>query len=124
MSKNAATLESPPDSAISQDRRARKPRARSEGARGSAALTPQVANSGGFRSKPLLVGVGIGAALALTGVALASRPARPAFGSRPPSVVGALTQTAVVLLARIVIRKALAAAAQQGARKLASAWHW
>jgi len=71
----------------------------------------------------LLVGVGIGAALALTAVALASRPARAqTFGPRQATVAGAAAKTAAALLARVLVRKALAAATRQGARKLAGAW--
>jgi hypothetical protein len=79
--------------------------------------------SGAFPTKPLLVGVGIGAALALTAVALGSRPAKGTyFSSTPPTAARAFAKTAALLLARIVARKALAAAANQGARRLASAW--
>ncbi|MEI9949365.1 MAG: hypothetical protein WDO74_10380 [Pseudomonadota bacterium] len=122
MSKSA-TLASNPDSAIARPKRARKPRAPNDGPSDSLTLAPNGAPSGGFPTKPLLVGVGIGAALALTAVALGSRPAKPGyFGSRQTTVAGAFTNTALALLARIVARKALAAAANQGARKLASAW--
>ena len=73
--------------------------------------------------KPVLFGMGIGAALALTAVALGSRPTRSAyFGLQPPSVARALTKTACVYLARVVARRALSAAADQGARRLARAW--
>ena len=122
MSKSAATLETPPVSALSQPKRVRKPRSRNEGPSDSVALAPRVKTSGSFPAKPLLIGAGIGAALALTAVALGSRPTRSGFGPRPPSVAGALTKTAIVLLVRVVARKALRAAANQGARQLASAW--
>ena len=86
-------------------------------------MAPKNSERSHFPTKPLLVGVGIGAALALTAVALGSRPAKsPYIGPRAPTVAGALTKTAVVFLARIVARKALVAAANQGARRLAGAW--
>jgi hypothetical protein len=124
MSKSAATVEFPPHPTIARAKRARKPRPPNAAA--SDALSPSSPNrvqSRAFPTKPLLVGVGIGAALALTAVALGSRPERSAyFGTRPPTVAGAFAKAAAVLLARVVARKALAVAANQGARKLAHAW--
>ena len=120
MSKSAATLESRPETA--RVKRARKSRADHSEQSPELAVVDAPASKR-FPTKPLLVGVGIGAALAFTVVALGSRPSwRSYLGGTPPSVAGAFTKTAVVLLARMVARKALAAAANQGARKLASAW--
>jgi len=117
MSKSATTVEPPEHSAP----RAKRDRARKS--RAQPAPTDSVALARAFPTKPLLIGAGIGAALALTAVALGSRPSRSSYlGVRPPTLAGALTKTAVALLARMVARKALAAAANQGARKLANAW--
>jgi hypothetical protein len=122
MSKSVTT-ESHPDSAVIRSRRSRKPRARNLDPSDSPAPTTTGVSSNAFPTKPLLIGVGIGAALALTAVAVGSRPAKSAyFGSNPTTVAGAFAKTAALLLARIVARKALAIAANQGARKLASAW--
>ena len=123
MSKSAATVESSSPSATSKPKRVQKARAPTATKPDLVALAATDSQSGGaFQSKPLLVGVGIGAFLTLAAVALASRPRAAYFGPRPPTVAGALTNTAFVLLARFVARKALKAAAQQGARKLANAW--
>jgi len=63
------------------------------------------------------------AMLVVIAVALGSRPGKPAyFSPTPPTVAGALAKTAALFLARFVARRAIAAAANQGARKLASAW--
>ncbi|HKO50371.1 MAG TPA: hypothetical protein VJV79_21760 [Polyangiaceae bacterium] len=121
MSKSA-TLESSSPS-TTRPRRVRKPRPVKVDPTESSAFTASAKASAGFPTKPLLVGVGIGAALAFTAVALGSRPARSTrFSSTPTTVAGAFAKTAALLLARVVARKALAAAANQGARKLASAW--
>lgn len=121
MSKSA-TLESNRASAT-RAKRARKSQTQSTDTSDSPSLPPNDLAVSAFPIKPLLVGVGIGAALAFTAVALGSRPARAShFGSRPPTVAGAFAKTAVVLLARVVARRALAAAANHGARKLAGAW--
>jgi hypothetical protein len=121
MSKSA-TLESSPDSAVGGSKRSRKARART--AATSAALTREASAvpSHAFPTKPLLIGAGVGAALALTGVALASRRGKSVYFDNPPTVVRAFAKTIALLLARAVARKALAMAANQGARKLASAW--
>jgi len=121
MSKPSATLESPATSGSPQAKRTRKSRTRNVEASGTELV--RTASAGSSSTKPLLLGVGIGAALALTAVALGSRPSKSSYFSvRPPTIAGALTKTAAVLLARMVARKAFAAAANQGARKLASAW--
>ncbi|MEI9939540.1 MAG: hypothetical protein WDO69_20155 [Pseudomonadota bacterium] len=124
MSKSAAVVDSNANPGTSRAKQARKPRVQqNRGSRASLALAPNEVQPSAFPAKPLLIGVGLGAALALTAVALGSRPAKSSsFGSRPPTIAGAFTKTAVVVLARIVARRALAAAAKQGARKLASAW--
>jgi hypothetical protein len=71
----------------------------------------------------LLVGIGIGAALTLAAVALGSRPAKASyFSAHRPTVAGVFAKTATLLLARTLVRKALATAARQGVRKLAGAW--
>jgi len=120
MSKTAATLE--PVSDAARTKRTRKPRVSHVDPNGPQ-LAVVNAEASRFPTKPLLLGVGIGAALALTAVAFGSRPARRSYlGGTPPTVAGAFTKTAMVLLARVVARKALAAAANQGVRKLASAW--
>jgi hypothetical protein len=123
MSKSVATLESHSDSTIARAKRSRKPRVKSVRGAELVPLAPSSVQSGAFPTKPLLVGIGIGAALALGAVALGARPQKASyFGSRPPSLAGALSRTAALVLARFVARKALSAAAHQGARKLASAW--
>ena len=120
MSKSA-TLEANPESTPAK--RSRKPRRASSDASDSFSLAKDRTTPSAFPTKPLLVGVGIGAALAFTAVALGSRPARVShFAARPPSVAGAFAKTAVVLLARVVARRALAAAANRGARRLANSW--
>ena len=122
MSKSAIGVEHSGHAATA-GKRARRPRARSSETNGSSQMSTVPANSGAFPTKPLLFGMGIGAALALTAVALGSRPTRPAyFGLQRPTVARALTKTAFIYLARVVARKALAAAADQGARRLARAW--
>ena len=119
MSKSAATHESLPTPAPSPAKRARKSREKNA----PIARAPSGAPASEFPTKPLLVGIGIGAALALGAVALGSRPNKSSyFGSKPETVAGALTKTATLFLARIVARKALAVAANQGVRKLTSAW--
>lgn len=123
MSKSAATFESLPTPAPSPAKRARKSRVKNARSTDSVARAPSGVPASEFPTKPLLVGIGIGAALALGAVALGSRPNKSSyFGSKPETVAGALTKTATLLLARIVARKALAVAANQGVRKLASAW--
>jgi len=73
----------------------------------------------------LLVGVGIGAVLTLAVVARTARPAKSALvGPRPATIGGALAKTGALLLARVITRRVLAFAAKQGARKIASAWHF
>jgi hypothetical protein len=123
MSKSA-TLDSRSDSDTSRSKRSRRPRAQQPGRADSVALAANrvLPESSAFPVKPLLVGVGIGAALALTAVALGSRPAKSAYFGSSPTVASAFAKTAALLVARIVARKALSAAANQGARKLASAW--
>ena len=119
----SAIVEPNPGSAIDRPKRSRKARVRNADPSESQAIARQGIPSSTFPTKPLLVGVGIGAALALTAVALGSRPGKPAyFSPTPPTVAGALAKTAALFLARFVARRAIAAAANQGARKLASAW--
>ena len=123
LSKGAATVESTPGAIDQAAKRPRRPRVQRPVPDAQLIRAAAQAGSAGFQTKPLLVGVGIGAALALTAVALVSRPARtPYFGPRPTTIAGAFTKTAVVLLARVVARRVVAAAAKQGARKLAGAW--
>jgi hypothetical protein len=120
VSKVGPAGESRPRSAASPAKRS--PKLRTSSAPKPLALATDT-GSRGFPAKPLLVGAGIGAALALTAVALGSRSTRTHyFGPRPPTISGALTKTAAVLLVRVVARKALAAAARQGAEQLARAW--
>ena len=122
MPKIAATLESNPTPATSRPKPARKPRAQNASPIVSLPVAPRKEKRGAFPTKPLLAGVGIGAALALTAVALASRPAKSVYGLQRPTLAGALTNTAVAFLSRFVVRKAFATAAHHGARRLASAW--
>jgi hypothetical protein len=121
MSKSAVTVESLPKRAMSRSKRARKAQLHAEAS--AQALAPAAAPSTPFPTKPLMIGIGIGAALTLTAMKITSRPVRSSyFAATPATVAGALTKTAAVFLARFVVRKALVAAANQGARKLAFAW--
>jgi len=120
MSKSSAPLESSSHAANPRPKRTRKARTPIQGTPNPVSLSSKAAGS---NAKPLLIGIGIGAALTLTAVALGSRPAkRSYFSARPPTVAGAFAKTASLLLVRMFARKALAIAARQGARKLASAW--
>jgi len=99
--------------------RAAKPRKRPSSA-SIAAAEPQRSSL-----KPILIGLGVGAAVATTALVVRSqlKPKRSLFWSEPqPSMVGVLVKAAALALGRLALQRAAAALAERGPLTLADAW--
>jgi hypothetical protein len=94
---------------------------------GSAALSRAVtATANSPAVKPLLIGVGIGAALVGTAVVMRSKSGRSAsispFHGPNSALAGALTKTALFALARVVSGQTMRAVATRALLEVADAW--
>ena len=126
MAKNASTVETSPDSGITaQARQARKPRTRTA-ARATVEAPPRrsLAKQSTSTVTPILIGLGVGAALAAGAIVLGASSQRRSrsYASRQPTLSGALAKAALVALTRIVVQRAVTAAANKATLKLAEAW--
>jgi hypothetical protein len=75
--------------------------------------------------KPILIGLGVGAAVATTALVVRSqlKPRRSAFWAQPqPSLFGVLAKAAALALGRLAVQRAAAALAERGPLTLADAW--
>ena len=71
--------------------------------------------------KPLLIGLGVGAAVAATALILGSQTQR-ARSSHHPSFTGMLAKAALFSLARLIVQRAGSAIADKAALKAADVW--
>jgi|SRR5450432_2987429 hypothetical protein len=136
MAKSASTIDISPDSGtarhVAKLRKTRerkgqpmKPAAAPGG--GSAALARSLTATASSPSvKPLLIGVGIGAALVGTAVVMRSKSGRTErispFHGRNSALAGALTKTALFALARVVSGQTVRAVATRALLEVADAW--
>ena len=136
MAKSASPVDISPDSGaarhIAKLRKTRerkapptKPVAAQNG--GSAALARALTATANSSSvKPLLIGVGIGAALVGTAVVMRSKSDRIAsispFHGPNSALAGALTKTALFALARVVSGQTVRAVATRALLEVADAW--
>jgi hypothetical protein len=122
MAKSSSVMELPPQSeakppeAKPQAGKVRKRRASSTAAKehNAEAAAPSI-------MKPLLIGLGIGAAVTATALILGSKTQRGRASSRP-TVTGMLAKAALFSLTRLIVQRAGSVLADKAALKAADVW--
>ncbi len=103
--------------------RAGKPRRRPSSASLAVAEQPKSSSM-----RPILIGLGVGAAVATTALVVRSqlKPKRNLFWAEPqPSLLGVLAKAAALALGRLALQRVSSAIAERGPMTLADAWqHW